>query len=398
MEIKMKFLIKSETLDKLEPKFIEAITLIEKSINSKRPVLIRHHADVDGYCGGLAMQRAILSKMYKVHRRESDLFYYFRRLPSKSPYYDYTDVTKDISNFLNEKERFERKTPLVIVIDNGSTAQDLLSLKKLKLYGAKIIVIDHHPNNPGNDEFIDVHVNPFLVGGDSASTAGMICSEIANNMDSSLVTLPLLCALSGVADHSISDMTNQYLKIANQIGLSEGYIRQISECLDFEVHHIGFMESRKFVEDIFFGDIKKQKELVRIIYENLKIQKENFKKIIKHYKETEIVNNMIIAKIDLKKINHRGYPPNGKIVGILSLMVKEKHNLPVFAMGHGSDFITFRISSQLNFDVNKIITALKEKIPYGNIDGGGHAKAGTIRFIPSVKDEIISYLKKNLIK
>ena len=89
-------MIKSETLNKLEPKFIEAIDLIEKSIADKRPVLIRHHADCDGYCGGIAMQRAILSKMYKVHRRESDLFYYFRRLPSKAPYYDYTDVTKDI--------------------------------------------------------------------------------------------------------------------------------------------------------------------------------------------------------------------------------------------------------------------------------------------------------------
>ena len=169
-------MIKSETLNKLEPKFIEAIDLIEKSIADKRPVLIRHHADCDGYCGGIAMQRAILSKMYKVHRRESDLFYYFRRLPSKAPYYDYTDVTKDISNFLNDAERFERKKPLIIVIDNGSSNQDLLSLKKLKIYGAKVIVIDHHPNNPANDEFIDVHVNPFLVGGNSDSTAGMICS------------------------------------------------------------------------------------------------------------------------------------------------------------------------------------------------------------------------------
>ncbi len=85
-------MIKSDTLDKLQTKMEEVRDLIVNSIQNKRPILIRHHADCDGYCGAIALERAILSLMYKEYRRESDLFYYYKRLPSKAPYYDYLDA------------------------------------------------------------------------------------------------------------------------------------------------------------------------------------------------------------------------------------------------------------------------------------------------------------------
>ncbi len=51
--------------------------------------------------------------------------------------------------------------------------------------------------------------------------------------------------------------------------------------------------------------------------------------------------------------------------------VSEKHKMPVIALGHGEDFITFRISKQLDYDVNDIIRHLDNEMPYALIDGGG---------------------------
>ena len=75
----MKFIINSKVLDKLKPKINQAVSYIQQAIESKRPIIIRHHGDVDGYCAGIALERAILPLVSQRHSRERDVFFYYTR-------------------------------------------------------------------------------------------------------------------------------------------------------------------------------------------------------------------------------------------------------------------------------------------------------------------------------
>ena len=56
---KVQFLINSPILDKLEESFIKAATEIRLAIFQNRPIIIRHHNDVDGYSSGFTLERPI---------------------------------------------------------------------------------------------------------------------------------------------------------------------------------------------------------------------------------------------------------------------------------------------------------------------------------------------------
>jgi len=391
----MEFMINSETLDKLRPKISEAIDLLNKSIEEKRPILLRHHADCDGYSGAIALEQAILKKMNKVHRRESDLFYYYRRNPSRAPFYDYSDVTKDIANFTSNSARFERKEPLVIVVDNGSSDQDILSLKKLRIYNVKVLVIDHHPASHDR-EYIDVHINPAIEGMPGDFSAGMICAEIANQLGIS--RMEFLAALAGIGDRSTGPDIAQYIEKAEQLGYSMDHLTKLAEVIDFEAMHFGYMENRQPVSDLFFSD--KQNALIDLAYEEIMKKKQEAMCAIEHYAQIEDHEKAIIARIDTDSISHPGsYPARGKITSLLRDSLEEKHKKAVAALGIGKTFITFRFGN-IDLDMNKILADVKERYPYALVDGGGHPKAGTIRFISAAHDEIldtvIEYIKSRV--
>ncbi len=396
--IAMKFMIESETLEKLRPGLENARELIIDSIKSKRPILVRHHADCDGYCGAVALERAVLSHMYKEYRRESDLFYYYRRLPSKAPFYDYIDATKDLSNFLSDSARFERIAPLIVVIDNGSSREDLLSLKKLKLYDAKIIVIDHHPNNVENNKYIDVHVNPFLAGGGSELTAGMLGAELARIIDKDTPNPELLAATAGLADHSCGVETEQYLNLSEKKGYGRDIIEKTAQAVDFEAKYISFLESRSLVNDLLYGNPEKHTKLVGLIYEEIVKRKEEQMKVISRFADVKDMGGFIIAKIELSRLMRKTYPSAGMTIGMMAGYTQNKFKKPVVALGIGDDFITFRIGDGLDFDVNRIISSIEKTIPHADASGGGHPKAGTVRFNPGVLDEILALIEKYMKK
>ena len=296
-------MIKSDIYDRLADRFKAASVMISRGIAEKRPILIRHHADCDGYAGAVALERAILEMLYQHHRRESDIFYYYRRSPSRTPFYDYSDATKDVSNFLADVMRHEHKRPLIIVVDNGSSSEDLMSLRKLKIYGAQLIVIDHHPPCKENDTYIDLHINPHFVTSSYGISAGMLCAEIAAQLMPGIEDMELLAALSGVADKCEGTELDQYLMLAEKKGYSRRKIEQIAECIDFETYYLGFLESRYMVDDLFFGDLAKQDQLISMISQELAKRKAAYEVAVEKYTLSENMGSFALASLDLSLIH-----------------------------------------------------------------------------------------------
>jgi len=163
--------ISSSKLEKMKPDFMKVATFIKKAIVENRPIIIRHNADCDGYSSAITLERAIKKFYEKVSNGDLGMFYLkYKRAPSKAPFYEYDDCFKDLTSWLRDHKRNNEKAPLIIITDNGSTQEDLISIKQMKMYGAQICVIDHHtPTLKENGEslitdFVDIHINPYLYG------------------------------------------------------------------------------------------------------------------------------------------------------------------------------------------------------------------------------------------
>jgi len=390
------FTIKSDILEKLRPKIMKVAFEIKKAVVEGRPILMRHHADCDGYCGGIALERAILP-LVQENNTERDAWKLYKRSPSKAPYYEYVDVTKDLSYALEDMSKFGLKEPLVLLVDNGSTHEDLLAIKKMKIYGAKIVVVDHH--YPGIvedekseiDEFVTAHVNPYLVGGDSNLCAGMLGVEIARFINENSQNIDLLGGLSGVADRTKGSEFEQYLEIAKNKGYSLELLQDIAESIDFEAYYLKFLEARGLVNDLLGQDKEKQEQLVKLIIKDIRDRKEKQLFAAKHYAKITKINDISFVEIEATKITNRGeYPAVGKTVGMLHDSIL-KDTKKAVTVGYGEDFITIRISDGVNLNINEIVLRLQKEKPHTLIDGGGHEHAGTLKFLPASNQEIKEY-------
>ncbi|BBL61375.1 hypothetical protein MARBORIA2_03790 [Methanobrevibacter arboriphilus] len=398
-------LIKSPILDKLQPKMREAAKTIRKAIMDGRTVLLRHHADADGISAGVAMEKAVIPLLREISPSTDAEWHYFRRSPSKAPFYELEDVIKDLSFALEDLERHGQKLPLIVLLDNGSTEEDVLALMKAKIYDIEIVVIDHH--FPGEvkdgkvevDEFVDTHVNPYLVGGDSQITAGALAVEVANIINPEIKEL--ISHLPGVAalgDHAESDEAEQYIELAKEKGFSREDLDKIAACVDFEAYFLRFMNGRGIMDTILAVDnIDKHEKLVNALYKeyNKRIATQ-LKATLPNVKEEKLPNGIYFNVLDVEKYAHKfTFPAPGKTCGFVhDKYVKDLgEETPIITLCYGPDFGVVRatevIHKKFGFNLNEIIWKLQERIPEAGIDGGGHEVAGSIKFVEGLLKEVL---------
>jgi len=372
---KIRFFLKSDIIRKLEPQIKRAVNIISNAAKNGRLIILRHHADCDGYAGALALEEVLIPI---IEKKNEKVWQSYKRMPMKAPFYEYTDALKDLSYFKNEIS-FGKK-PLLIIVDNGCGEEDLLALKKVKLYDVDIVVIDHHVFAEEVNKVVDVHLNPRVAGGEGDITSGMLSYEIAAQIGN---PNPIYPALSGVADKSRNEFLEPYMRLAHK---DRKFLEKLAKCVDFEAYNLRFMESNLIYD--FFNE--KQKRTMDLILSEVEKRTDKRKIIIKKFLKHEKLKKGTLYCLELDKtVPIREYPSPGKTVGIAHKMNKG----PRITLGFSKDMITFRIDG-VPFSVVNALKALKKKIPYGNINGGGHNYAGTIKFIPAVEKEV----RKELIK
>ncbi len=403
------FMIESDILEQLRPRINKVVSLIKQAIDAKRPIWIRHHSDTDGYCGAIALERAILPLIYDRHTKERDQFYHYARLPSKTPYYDYADATKDVCNFMNRVNKFESKEPMIIICDTGSSEQDIMAIKKAKVYGAKIIVIDHHPACKETEKIVEAFVNPHLVGSTYDFSAGMICAEIGKMLNPKVHGMEFIAAVAGIGDKVTGKEIDAYLELCRQKEIGTGLIRDTAECMDFEGFMLGFTEGRDIANDLLGGDAETQKKMLEIIKPEVEKIKAQQLETNKKYMQIKEHGHIVICKLNVSKVRSYGaFPPSGKTTGILQnnlaeeyegIGIEENHKKHPITLGISDDQINFRCSKQINdFDVNELLLLLKKELPHAQIDGGGHKRAGSISFVEAAKDEVLKKVDEYLHK
>jgi len=399
---KVEFLIESQILEKLKSYIIKAATEIRLAIIQNRPIIVRHHNDADGYSAGFTLERAILPLIEKHHSSEKAAWEFYLRAPCAAPFYEIDDSIRDTAMSLRNAAKFSNKMPLVIIADNGSSPEDLMAIKQGKVHGASFIVIDHHFfDKDVISEEVLVHINPFLVGENgSAFSAGMLCTEIARFINPDVKNIVQIAAMAGYADRI--DLTNpqaveEYLKLAEREGYTRSLLSDIATVIDFVSSKLKFMEAREFIEVIFGEPRDKQKELVSLLAPYIKKLDAKGLEIAKSAAKIEKIGKVALQIIFIED-NFPGFgffPKPGRAIGLLHDYLQESKKITsLVTAGIMSSAITLRATDEANFSVHEFINFINKKNKHAFAEGGGHKNAGSVTFIPSKQEEVLSLLRE----
>jgi RecJ-like exonuclease len=249
------------------------------------------------------------------------------------------------------------------------------------------------------DEYVDTHVNPYLVGGDSQLTAGCLATEVAHIINPDVEDLiKHLPAIASLGDRAECGETYQYLKLAAQKGFSQEHLSKVAECVDFEAYFLRFMNGRGIMDTILAVDnLDKHRKMIDALYKEYQKRIDTqLRAALPNIKRTQLENGIYFNLLDVEKFAHKfTFPAPGKTCGFVhDHVIKEiGEDKPIVTLGHGPDFGVFRATDAVNelygFNVNEIVAKMIENVPQAGVDGGGHECAGSIKYIEGLGQEVL---------
>ncbi|HNX08813.1 MAG TPA: DHH family phosphoesterase, partial [Methanothrix sp.] len=358
----------------------------------------RHHADADGITAAVAIESAILPLIKEVGGPDAE-YYNYRRAPSKAPFYELEDVTKDLTYALEDQTRHGQKMPLVVLMDNGSTEEDVPAMRQAQVYGMDMLVVDHHHPHKIVDQFLIAHVNPAHQGGDFGLTTGMLATEIARmiypQVESKIKHFP---AVSAVGDRSEAAEAAEYIKLVED-RYSRADLKNVALALDYEAFWLRFNEGRGLINDILcLGRLDRHRRIVDLLCEqaNAAID-EQLRASMGNVKSTKLPNGIIMSVLDVENFAHKfTFPPPGKTSGeVHDRLCKKFAGKPVVTIGYGPDFAVLR-SRAVRMNIPQMVKELMEEIPNGGVSGGGHLVVGSIKFVGGMRKEVLAKLAEKI--
>ncbi|HUH78461.1 MAG TPA: OB-fold nucleic acid binding domain-containing protein [Methanoregula sp.] len=389
-------LVESDVLDRLRPEMHKVAKIIRKAVFTSQPIILRHHADADGICSAVAIEQAVVSLIRESGGDYDADYFLFKRAPSKAPFYEIEDITRDLDFSLKDHVRFGQKMPLVILTDNGSTEEDEPSYKIATVYDIPFVVIDHHHPDATIDKYLRAHVNPYHVGGDFGITAGMLGTEIARLINPKVEPLIRhLPAVAGVGDRSEAPERALFLSLVRD-QYPEEACRNIALALDYEQFWLRFNDGREIIKDILnlTGNQERHGKLVALLVEGAnQMIEDQMSACMPHVVPRVLKNDANVFLIDVEIHAHKfTFPPPGKTSGeVHDRLCRQHAGEPVVTIGFGPDFAVLRSRGVL-MNIPRMVRELRNEIPGGGISGGGHLVVGSIKFVEGMRTTVLEAL------
>ena len=395
-------LVEWESFEPIREDLRELARLLRRTVLEGRPIRVRHHADGDGMCAAIPVQYALEGLIREVHGDPDAPRHLFKRLPSKAPFYEMEDVTRDLNFALEGRARHGQKLPLLLMLDNGSTEEDVPAYENLAHYDIPIAVVDHHhPDPEAVEPLLDAHVNPYLHGEDYRITTGMMCVELARmlaaDLDDKLEHVP---AIAGISDRSRAEAMDEYIALAAEAGYDREALVDISEALDYAAHLLRYSDGESLVNDalnVGCDDDGRHRELVEFLASRSRRDVDKQLAALEpHVQHERLASGAHLYRVDLDNFAHRfTYPAPGKTTGNLHDRKVTETGEPVITIGYGPDFAVLR-SDGVRLDIPQMVTELNEELPGSGVSGGGHLVVGSIKFVKGRRSEVIDALVEKM--
>ncbi|SEO96277.1 RecJ-like exonuclease [Halogranum amylolyticum] len=395
-------LVEWPAFDKLRDDLREVARLLRRTVLEGRPIRVRHHADGDGMCASLPVQLALENYIAEVHTDPDAPRHLFKRLPSKAPFYEMEDVTRDLNFALEGQARHGQKLPFLLMLDNGSTEEDVPAYQNLAHYDMPIAVVDHHhPDPEAVGHLLDAHVNPYLYDEDYRITTGMMCVELARMIDPTVTDeLRHVPAVAGLSDRSKAETMSEFVDLAEAEGYDREKLLDMGEALDYAAHWLRYSDGESFVNDVLnvgCDDEGRHRELVEFLSTRAErdVQRQ-LDAVESHVDHERLESGAHLYRIDLDSFAHRfTYPAPGKTTGKLHDEKVTETGEPVITIGYGPDFAVLR-SDGVRLDIPQMVAELNEEVVGGGVNGGGHLVVGSIKFVKGMREEVIDSLVEKM--
>jgi len=395
-------LVEWPAFEKLWDDLREVARQLRRTVLEGRPIRMRHHADGDGLCASVPLQLALERFIADNYEDDEAGRHMLKRLPSKAPYYELEDVTRDLNFALENRERHGQKLPLLLMLDNGSTEEDTPAYRNLRHYDIPVVVLDHHhPDPEAVDPLIDAHVNPYLHDEDYRITTGMMCVELARMIDPSLTEqVHHVPAVAGISDRSEGEAMGDYVELAREEGYDEADLRDIGEALDYATFWLKYDDGRELIDDVLnvnCDDRARHEEIVEFLSTRAERDVETqLDGAMQHLEHERLDNGAHLYQIDVEHHAHRfTYPAPGKTTGKIHDRKVEETGDPVITIGYGPDFAVLR-SDGVRLDIPEYVTELTDEIDGGGVSGGGHLVVGSIKFVKGMREQVIDALVEKM--
>ncbi|OVE85660.1 DHH family phosphoesterase [Natronolimnobius baerhuensis] len=395
-------LIDWPAFEKLRPNLREVAKRLRRTVLEGRPIRVRHHADGDGMCAAVPVQIALERFIADVHEDDNAPRHLIKRLPAKAPFYEMEDATRDLNFALEDREKHGQQLPLLLMLDNGSTAEDVPAYETLAHYDIPIVAIDHHhPDPDAVGDLLDAHVNPYLHDEDYRITTGMLCVELARMIYPDLTDeLRHVPAVAGLSDRSKADAMTDYLELAAEEGYDEDRLQDLSEALDYAAFWLRYNSGDRLIQDLLqvgSDDEDRHDELVSFFADRARAEvDEQLEDAMPHLEHEDLENGAHLYRIDVENHAHRfTYPAPGKTTGEIHDRKIEETGDPVITVGYGPDFAVLR-SDGVRLDIPTMVTELEAEISGGGVSGGGHLVVGSIKFVKGKREEVIDALVEKM--
>jgi len=389
-------LVKSDVMERLRPEMKKVAKIIRKAVFTSQPIILRHHADADGICSAVAIEQAVVALIRESGGDFDSDYFLFKRAPSKAPFYEIEDITRDLDFSTKDHIRFGQKMPLVLLTDNGSTEEDEPAYKIASVYDIPFVVIDHHHPDATIDKYLQAHVNPYHAGGDFGITAGMLGTEVARLINPKVEPLIRhLPAVAGVGDRSEAPERTLFLELVRD-QYPEEACKDIALALDYEQFWLRFNDGREIVKDILniTGNTERHKKLIRLLVDGANTMIEDqMSACMPHVVNRVLKNETHLFLIDVEIHAHKfTFPPPGKTSGeVHDRLCRQNAGKPVVTIGFGPDFAVLRSRGVL-MNIPRMVRELRNEIPGGGISGGGHLVVGSIKFVEGMRDVVLEAL------
>ena len=395
-------LVEWPAFEKLWDDLRDIATELRKTVLEGRPIRMRHHADGDGLCASVPLQVA-LERFIADHYEDGDApQHLLKRLPSKAPYYEMEDVTRDLNFALEDRTRHGQKLPMVLMLDNGSTEEDTPAYRNLKHYDIPVVVVDHHhPDPEAVEPLITQHVNPYLHDEDYRITTGMMCVELARMIDPDLTEdITHVPAVAGLSDRSEGEAMADYLDLASEKGYEETDLRDIGEALDYATHWLRYSSGEQLITDVLnvdCDDRSRHSDLVEFLAEKAERDVDaQLDAAMEHVEHERLDNGAHLYTLDVENHAYRfTYPAPGKTTGEVHDAKVAETGDPVITIGYGPDFAVLR-SDGVRLDIPRMVTELTAEVNGGGVSGGGHLVVGSIKFVSGMRSEVIDALVEKM--
>lgn len=394
-------LVNWPVLDTLYDDLAAVASRLRESILLGRPVWIRHHADVDGLCASVPLRLALERFADDYYTADDTADHLVRRLPSKAPFYELEDSTRDLAQALDDGDRHGQRLPLVTMLDNGSTSEDTPAYQTLRHYDVPIVAVDHHhPDPDAVNPLLDAHVNPYLYGEDYRVTTGMMAVEIARLIDPDMTPkLRHVPAVAGLADRSDAEAMDEYLDLAAAAGYTESDLQAIGDALDYASYWLRYNPGRHLVADILgLADDGHRHETIvdRLATKARDAIEEQLSLVLPHVSTETLDNGVSLHRFNVDQYARRHtYPAPGKTTGAVHDHMVAEHGTPAITVGYGPDFAVLR-SDGVELDIPQMITDIEAGVTGGGISGGGHLVVGSLNFVAGRREAVLEALTRQM--